>query len=56
MADQSYFVKIFLIILNECSYADIAQNDLNLSEAEQRTRTNLAHSKKQMAKRKHHIQ
>ena len=55
MADQSYFAKIILILHNRYSQADIAHNYVNRSKAEQRTRTNLAHSNKQMAERKHPI-
>ena len=38
--DQSYLAKIVLIMHNKCSQADLAQNSVNLSHAEQRTRTN----------------
>ena len=55
MADQSYLVKIVLIIHNKCSQADIAHNTVNRSKAEQHTQTNLAHSKEQMVERKHPI-
>ena len=48
MADQSYSVKIVLIMHNKCSWADIAHNYVNCSTAEQRTQTNLAHSNKRM--------
>ena len=36
----------------KCSQADIAHNSVNRSKAEQRTRTNISHSNKQMAERK----
>ena len=39
----------------KCSQADIAHNYVNRSKDEQRTRTNVAHSNKQMAERKHPI-
>ena len=55
MAEQSYFVKIVLIMHNKCSQADIAHNYVNRSKAEQRSRINLAHSNKQMAERKYPI-
>ena len=41
MAEQSYFVKIVLIIHNKRSQADIAHNSLNRSNNEQPTRTNI---------------
>ena len=53
VVDQSYLVKIVLIINNKCSQSGIAHVYANRSKAEQRTRTNLAHSNKQMAERKH---
>ena len=37
MADQSFLVKIVLIMHNKCSQADIAHNYVYFSEAEQRT-------------------
>ena len=40
MADQSYLVKIVLIVDNKCSYGDIAHNSVNCSNAKQHTRTN----------------
>ena len=55
MTDQSYFANIVLIMHNKCSQANIARNCVNLSKALQRTRTNLAHSNKQMAERNRHI-
>ena len=39
-ADQSYLVKIFLIMHNKCSQAYIAHNSVNRSHAEQCARTN----------------
>ena len=39
MADQSYLVKIVVIIHNECSHADIAHHYVNRAKAEQHTRT-----------------
>ena len=39
-ADQSYLVKLVLIMHNKCSQADIAHNSVNHSHAVQRTRTN----------------
>ena len=56
MADQSYLVKIGLIMHNKCSQADIGHDHVNRCKTEQRTRTNLAHSHKQMAKRMHPIE
>ena len=56
MTDQSYFANIVLIMRNKCSLADIIdRNCVNLSKALQRTRTNLAHSNKQMTGRNRHI-
>ena len=55
MADESYLVKIVLIMHNKCSRADIAHNFVNRTKAEQSSRTNIAHSNKQMAVRKHPI-
>ena len=55
MADQSYFFKIVLIMHNKCSQTDTAHKYVNHSKAKQRTRTNLAHSNKQTAERKHPI-
>ena len=55
MSDRSYLVKIVFIMHNKCSQADIAHNTVNRSKAEQHTRTNLAHLKKQMVERKHPI-
>ena len=49
MADQSYLVKIVLIMHNKCSHADIAHNSVNRSDAKQCTRNKLAQSNKQMA-------
>ena len=37
MADQSYFVKIVLIVHHKSSQADIAHNSVNRSNNEQRT-------------------
>ena len=51
--DQSCLVKFVLIMHNKCSKAGIAHNYANRSKAEQRTLTNLAHSDKQLAERKH---
>ena len=53
MADQSYLVKIVIIMHNKCSQADLALSYVNRSKAELRTRTNLAHSNTPMAERKH---
>ena len=55
MADQSYLIKIFLIVHHKYSQADIANYTVNRSKAEQRTRTNLSHSDKLKAQRKHPI-
>ena len=49
MADQSCLIKIVLIMQNRCSKAYPAKRYFN------RTRTNLAHSHKQMAERKYPI-
>ena len=49
MADQSCLLKIVLIMQNRCSKAYPAKRYFN------RTRTNLAHSNKQMAERKYPI-
>ena len=39
MADESYFVKIVLIIHHKCSQTDTAHNSVNRSDNEQRTLT-----------------
>ena len=38
IANQSYLVKIVLIMHNKCSHTDIEHNSVNSSHAEQRTR------------------
>ena len=53
ITDQSYLVKIVLNMHNKCSQTDIGHNYVNRSKAEQRTRTNLGNSNKQMDERKH---
>ena len=55
MAEQSYLVKIVLIMHNKYSQAYIARNSVNRSKAKRLTRTNLTHSNKQLAERKHPI-
>ena len=53
MADQLYLVKIVLITHSKCSLAGIAGIYFNRFKAARRNRTNLGHSHKQMAERKH---
>ena len=40
IADQSYLVKIVLILHHKCSQADIAHNSVNRSHSEQCSGTN----------------
>ena len=40
MADQSYLVKIVIIMHNKCSQADIVHKSVNRSNNEQRTGSN----------------
>ena len=55
MADQLYLDKIVLIMLNECSKANITHNSVNHSNNEQHTQTNHRTQTNRLLTPKHHI-